>query len=63
MQKFFILDSKGRVIGGARSDDAERAVRIFAMCHGLPADQLRARPVDAQPEPAAPSSRVPSWVG
>lgn len=63
MQKFFILDSKGHVIGGARSDDPERAVRIFAMCHGLPADQLRARPVDAQPESAAPSSRMPSWAG
>ena len=63
MQKFFILDSKDRVIGDARSDDPERAVRIFAMCHGLPADQLRARPVDAQPESAAPSSRMPSWAG
>ena len=63
MQKFFILDSKGRVIGGARSDDPERAVRIFAMCHGLPADQLQARAADAQPDPATSPRRVQPWAG
>ncbi len=59
MQKFFIHDQQGRVIGDIRADDPARAVRVFALRYGLQAHQLQARPVDPQP---GPSGQVQPWA-
>jgi hypothetical protein len=56
MQKFFIHDQQGRVIGDIRADDP---VRVFALRYGLQAHQLKARAVDPQP---GPSVQVTPWA-
>jgi hypothetical protein len=49
MQKFFIHDQQGRVIGDIQASDPARAVAVFALRYGLQAHQLQARAVVPQP--------------
>lgn len=51
MQKFFIYDRQGRVVGDIRSTDPARAVLLFALRYGLQPHQFQARAGAPQPAP------------
>ena len=59
MQKFFIYDRQGRVVGDIRAADPARAVAVFALRYGLQAYQFEARAGDPQP---APGVRRSPWA-
>jgi len=60
MQKFFIYDRQGRVIGDIKSSDPVRAVLTFALRYGLQPHQFQARAGAPQP---APDGRRSPWAG
>lgn len=59
MQKFFIHDRQGRVIGDIRAPDPARAVAVFSLRYGLQAHQLQAIAADQQP---GHSGQVQPWA-